>query len=216
MMDVTTLPATRRTHLGSKHTRRIRQNGQIPAIIYGHKQDPVPIALDAHEIELLLLHHSRVISVDLDSKSDQYLIKAVQYDHLDTTPIHLDLVRVDMDEKVEVEVEVVLRGTPAGAHDGGILLQQLNTVLVECTVTAIPESIKHSIIDLALGGSVHVKDLQIPAGVTVLNDPDDLIATCREPSAEVEEEAVEGEGAEGGSEPEVIGKKPDEDSSDES
>ena len=95
-MEVTTLPATRRTHLGSKHTRRIRQRGQIPAIIYGHQQAPVAIALDAHEVENLLHHHSRVIGVDLENQSDQYLIKAVQYDHLDTTPIHLDLVRVNL------------------------------------------------------------------------------------------------------------------------
>jgi len=97
-MEVAKLPAKRRTHLGSKHTRRVRQQGQIPAIIYGHNETPIPIAVDAHEVEVLLAHHSRVINIDLDNQQAQYLIKAVQYDHLDTTPIHLDLMRVNMDE----------------------------------------------------------------------------------------------------------------------
>jgi len=213
-MEVTTLPATRRTHLGTKHTRRIRQRGQIPAIIYGHQQAPVAIALDAHEVENLLHHHSRVIGVDLENKSDQYLIKAVQYDHLDTTPIHMDLVRVNLDEKVEVEVEVVLRGIAAGTHDGGMLLQPVNTVRVACVVTAIPEDIRISVAELGLGQAVYVKDLHVPDGVEVLNDPSEMIAICREPAVEVEAESAEEEVAEG-AEPAVIGKKPEEGESDE-
>ena len=205
-MENAVLPATRRTQLGTKYTRRIRQRGQIPAIIYGHKEAAIPIALDAHEVENLLHHHSRVIQVNLDNKSEQFLIKAVQYDHLDTTPIHLDLVRVDMNERVEVEVEVVLRGTPAGAHDGGVLLQPVNRVLVECVVIAIPEEIRHSVVDLGLGGTIHAKDLHLPPGVTLLTDADEMIAVCREPTAAVEEEEVEAVEGEEGGEPQVIGR----------
>jgi large subunit ribosomal protein L25 len=210
-MEATTLPATRRTHLGSKHTRRIRQRGQIPAIIYGHNEAPVPIALDAHEIENLLHHHSRVVNLELDNQATQYLIKAVQYDHLDTTPIHLDLMRVNLDEKVEVQVEVVLKGTPAGAADGGILLQNVNDVRVSCLVTNIPEELKLPVSELGLGESVYVRDIKLPDGIEMLNEPDEMIAVCREPTvaASEEEEATE-EGATEGAEPEVIGKKPEE------
>jgi len=106
-------------------------------------------------------------------------------------------------------VEVVLRGVPKGTHDGGVLLQMLNRVQVECLVTAIPEEIRLSVVELGLGESVHVSDLKVAPGVTLLNDPEDVIAICREPAAEVEEEPEEG-AAEGGAEPEVIGKKPEE------
>lgn len=208
-MEVATLPAKRRTLLGSKHTRRVRQQGQIPAIIYGHNEAPVAIAVDAHEIEVLLAHHSRVVNIDLDNQAAQYLIKAVQYDHLNTTPIHLDLMRVSADETVELEVEVVLRGVPQGVHEGGVLLQMMSRVQVECLVTAIPEEIRCSVVDLALGGAVHVSDLKTPEGVKILNDPDDLIAICREQAAEAEAAPVEGAEATS-AEPEVIGKKPEE------
>jgi large subunit ribosomal protein L25 len=208
-MEATTLPAQRRTHLGSKHTRRVRQKGQIPAIIYGHNEEPIPVALDAHELGNVLLHHSRVVSIDLDNQPAQYLIKAVQYDHLQTTPIHLDLMRVDMDEKVELEVEIVLRGMPKGAHDGGVLHQPVTRVRVACVVTAIPEEIKHSVVELGLGDMLRMRDLHVPEGVTILNEPDEVIAVCREPVTAVEVEAVEGEEPTT-AEPEVIGKKPEE------
>ncbi len=207
-MELSTLPAQRRTMLGSKHTRRVRQQGQIPAIIYGHNETPIPIAVDAHEVELLLAHHSRVLSIDLENQTGQYLIKAVQYDHLDTTPIHMDLMRVDLDEKVELEVEVTLRGVPKGAQEGGVLLQMMNRVRVACLVTAIPEEIRHSVAELTLGQTVHVSDLKVAEGVTLLNDPNDLIAICREPAAEVAGAPIEG-AEPTTAEPEVIGKKPE-------
>lgn len=213
-MQVSTLSATRRKHLGSKHTRRVRQRGQIPAIIYGHNEEPIPIALDAHDINVVLSHHARVVGIDLDRQSGQYLIKSVQYDHLQTRPIHLDLMRVDLDEKVEVEVEVVLKGTPKGAHDGGILLQPVNMIRVACVVTAIPEDIKYSVVELKLGESVKVRDLQLPEGVTALDDPEEIIAICREPAAEVEV-PVEAEAEAAPAEPEVIGKKAAEESAEE-
>jgi large subunit ribosomal protein L25 len=208
-MKVETIPATRRELLGSKHTRRVRQRGQIPAIIYGHQEEPIPIAVDAHEVSMLLSHHSRVVTIDLENQKSQYLIKAVQYDHLDTAPIHLDLMRVDMDEKIELEVEVVLRGVPKGAHEGGVLLQMLNRVRVACIVTEIPEEIRHSVVELGLDEAVHVSDLRVPEGVTILNEPNELIAICREPAAQVEVAPVEGAEAVA-AEPEVIGKKPEE------
>jgi len=205
-METMTVPAKRRTHLGSKHTRRVRQKGQIPAIIYGHNEEPIPIALDAHEIDNLLQHHARVVHIDLENQAGQYLIKSVQYDHLQTTPIHLDLMRVDLDEKVELEVEVVLRGVPKGAHDGGVLHQPITRIRIECVVTAIPDEIRHSIVELGLNEMIHVSDLHVPDGVTILNDPNDVIAVCREPAAEVEVAPVEGEQV-ATAEPEVIGKK---------
>lgn len=206
-MEVAKLPAQRRTHLGTKHTRRLRQKGQVPAVIYGHGGDAIPIALEGHEIELVLHHHSRVVNLDLEGQADQYLIKAVQYDYLGTSPIHLDLMRVSQDERVKVTAEINLRGTPKGAHDGGVLLQLIADLDIECVVTAIPDEIRASVVDLGIGDALLVKDLELPPGVTPLASPDDKVAICRLPTETVEAAPAEGEGAEGAAgEPEVIGR----------
>ena len=215
-MQEVTLPATRRTHLGTKHTRRIRHRGQIPAIIYGHGEAPEPIALEAHEIENVLHHHLRVVNVDLDGRSSQYLIKAVQYDHLGSTPIHVDLMRVGRDERVRVAVEVELRGTPRGAADGGVLVQFLNEIDVECVMTAIPEDFRPSVTNLGLGESLLVQDLQVPPGVTIMADPQEKVATCRVPTEREEVEEEEAEEAEGAEEPEVIARGKEESAKEES
>jgi large subunit ribosomal protein L25 len=215
-MEEVTLPATRRTHLGTKYTRRIRHRGQIPAIIYGHGEAPEPIALEAHEVENILHRHSRVVNVDLDGRSNQYLIKAVQYDHLGSTPIHVDLMRVGRDERVRVSVEVELRGTPRGAAEGGVLVQLLNEIDVECVMTAIPEDFRPSVTNLELGESLLVKDLETPPGVTIMAEPEEKVATCRVPIEREEVEEEEAEEAEGAEEPEVIARGKEESTKEES
>ncbi len=213
-MEVANLQATRRTQLGTKHTRRLRRSGQIPAIIYGHGEKPVSVAMDAHAFVNALHHHARVLKVQIEGAEEQYLIKAVQYDYLGTTPVHVDLMRVNLDEKVTVTVEIELRGTPVGSHEGGVLTQLLDTVEVECAVTAIPDTLRPSVADLGVNDSLLVKDLELPKGVVVLTSPEEKIATCRVPSA-VEEVSAEEEG-EGPAEPEMIGRaKEDEEKSEE-
>jgi large subunit ribosomal protein L25 len=208
------LQATRRTHLGTKHTRRARQNGQIPAIVYGHGQDPVAIALEGEFVEIALKGHARLLKVNLEGKPDQFLIKSVQYDHMGSVPIHLDLMRVDLDERVTVRVQVELRGVPKGAAEGGVLQQMIAEVELECVVTAIPEYIRHSVVDMAVNQVLHISDLRVPQGVTILDEPNAIVALCRIPT----EAPVAGEevvaGAEG-TEPEVIGRKPDEEGGEE-
>ena len=206
MMESETLSARKRSHLGTKHTRRIRNNGQIPAIIYGHGQEPIPVALDAHETQSRLLHHSRTLTLDIEGEAEQYLIKAVQYDYLGTTPIHIDLIRVDKDERVHVQVEIVLRGEPEGVHDGGVLTQLLSALEVECVLIAIPDELRPRVTHLKVGDSLLVKDLELPAGVTAISDPEEKVAICRVPTETAEEEAEGDEEGEGSTQPEVISK----------
>lgn len=213
-MEAVTLPATRRTHLGTKHTRRVRDRGQTPAVIYGHGEDPVPVVVDAHEVESLLARQSRVVTLDLEGQTEQFLIKAVQYDHLDARPIHLDLMRVDADESVQVSVEVVLRGTAAGTHEGGVLMQLITQLDIECVVTAIPDEIRCTVTHLDIGDSLVVGDLELPEGVSATVDKDEKVAICRMPTETAEEEETDAEGAEGESaQPEMIGKGKDDEAS---
>jgi large subunit ribosomal protein L25 len=210
-MEAVILRATRRERLGTRHTRRLRQQGQTPAIIYGHHEDPEAVSLEEHDVELAMQHHTRLIEVSLDGKKAPLLIKAVQYDHLGTTPIHLDLMRVDMDERVRVAVDVELRGDPQGVHEGGVLHQLLNSVEVECLVTAIPESFRPSVAHLTAGASLQVRDIELPPGVTMLTNLEERVATCSIPTAVAEEEVEVEEAEAEEAEPEVIGRARQED-----
>lgn len=203
-MELGTLKGARRSKVGTGYARRLRATGRLPAIIYGHGQHPEAVALPAHDVGVQLAHGARVLEVELDDRPNQYLIKAVQYDHLGTTPIHLDLMRVDVNEVVTVQVGIELRGTPKGASDGGILEQLMDEMEVKCLVAQIPETLHPNVSHLGVGDSLSVSDLELPEGVTPAVDGDEKIATVRLPAEEVEVEA-EGEEAEA-AQPEVIGR----------
>jgi large subunit ribosomal protein L25 len=211
-MDMGTISAEPRTNLGSKHARRMRKSGKMPAIIYGHGEKPEPITIDAHEAENLLVHHSRVIELKLNGSKMSFLIKSVQYDHLGTNPIHLDLMRVNLNERIQVNIEVELRGTAKGAEEGGVVSQILNVIEVECLITNIPESIRASIADLDINDDLLVKDLEMPEGVIAITEGDEQVAVCRVPT--LVEEAEEVEEGEVSAMPEVIGRTKDEESTD--
>lgn len=199
-----TLKATARTATGTRQTRRLRQQGMIPGIIYGHKEEPVSFAIGAHDLTQALRHGEHLIELDLDGQKGNYLIKEVQYDAFGAAVLHVDFTRVSLDESVEVTVPVILRGTPAGATEGGVVMPGLAEVEVRCLVTSIPEEIRVSVKDLKVGDVLHVADLPPIEGVTVLEAPEAIIASCQMMAEEVvEAAAAEGEEP---AQPEVIGK----------
>lgn len=204
-MEQQTLKATTRQQIGTKHTRRLRKRGELPAIIYGHGEKPEAVALSLHEVEVQLHHGARVLKLDMGSKKNQpFLIKAVQYDYLGTNPVHLDLLRVDLDEKVTVKVAIELKGTPKGISDGGVLDQTLAEIEVECLMTQIPDTLTPLVTHLGIGDVLLVGDLELPTGVTTLKGADERVAliTVLAEEPEADEEEVEGESAE----PEIIAK----------
>lgn len=210
-MNIEKIKAEQRNDLGKKKVRALRSKGRLPAVIYGHGEDPESISLNFHEVELALMHGARTLSLEMSGEESQVLIKEVQYDHLDHHPIHLDLLRVNLTEKVHVQVSIELKGEPAGAKDGGILDHLLTELDIECPVTAIPNSIVASVNGLNIGDYLRVSDLPIPDGVELETDPEEPVATVREPATEVEptEEDAQTEGEEAAL-PEVIGKKSEE------
>ena len=204
-MEMTALKAELRKAVGTHAARAARAAGVLPAIMYGHGETPEAVSLAFHEVEVALAHGARTLKVDLNGTTQQYLIKAVQYDHLSTTPIHLDLARVNVDERVRLRVGIELRGVPKGVSEGGVLEQHMADIEVECLVLEIPGTFHPFVSHLGLGQSLLVKDLVLPAGVVSLADPEDRIASVRElmeaPAAPATE-VVEGEAAE----PERIGR----------
>jgi len=199
------LKVSQRKEIGTRKVRLLREQGMIPAIIYGHRQTPVAIALNEHDIALVLQHGERVLELDVDGKKENVLIKEAQYDTFGHKLLHVDLSRVRLDERVEVTVPIVLRGTPAGARDGGVLQQTVPEVTIECLVTAIPEDLRVNVNELNIGDFFQAKNLELPQGATLQTDPDMVICTV---SVIAEEEEVAE--AEEVAEPEVIGEKPEE------
>lgn len=205
-MEAIKLKSQPRQAQGTRKARDLRKKGRLPVVIYGHGEPPEAISLDQHEVEVALKHGARTLNVEVGGQSKPYLIKEVQYDHFAETPIHIDLARVDLNERVQVRVGIELRGTPKGVSEGGVLDQSIGQIEVECLVTDIPDTLHPLVTHLALGESLYVKDLKLPAGVVALADPDDRIATVRKiveaapaaPAAEGEEAAV--------AEPERIGR----------
>lgn len=199
-----------RDRTGTRYAARVRAQGKLPAVIYGHKQDPVHIAVNASELIELLHHNAHLIEVEVAGKSEPCLVKDIQWDHLGSKIIHVDLARVDLTEEVQVEIEVELTGEAVGLKEIGALLEQShNTIQVKCRADAIPERLTHDVSELGVGDSLLVSGLTLPAGVTAVSDPDTLIAhlsVTKIEVEEVEEETV----AEGEDQPEVIGKPEDE------
>ncbi len=212
-METITLNGEPRTEVGTRVSRALRTTGNLPAIIYGHGEAPETLSLGLHDVEVALAHGARMLQVKLGSGTNLYLIKEVQYDYLDHTPIHLDLTRVDLDERVKVRIGIELRGVPKGVSEGGILDQHQADIEVECLVTEIPDTLRPVVIELALGDSLLAKDLELPSGVVLLTDSEERIATVR---ALVEApEPEEGEEAEEGTpEPKMIGRTSKEEDTD--
>jgi len=202
------IKATERPELGTRKVRRLRAKGLIPAVVYGHGEQAQSITLNEHEVELAILHGERLLELDVDGKTQNVLIKDVQYDTFGHAVLHVDLTRVDLDERVEVTVPIVLKGTPIGVTDEDGMLQQTTTeVSVECPVRAIPDEIAVTVTGLRVGDTLNVSDLPLPDGAKILDDAETHVASVRVVAEEVEEEAVvEGTGVE----PEVIGEKPEE------
>ena len=200
-----------RERTGTRYAARVRAQGKLPAVIYGHKQAPVHIAVDAKDMIELLHHNAHLIDVDVAGKSEPCLVKEIQWDHLGSKIIHVDLARVDLTEEVQVEIEVELTGEAMGLKEIGALLEQShNTIQVKCRADAIPKKLTHDISGLGVGDSLLVSGLTLPAGVTAVSAPDTLIAHLSVTKIEVEEVEEEETVAEGEDQPEVIGKPEDE------
>ncbi len=205
-MDTVTLSAERRTRIGSNAARALRNVGQVPAIIYGHGETPESVSMGLRDVEVALAHGARMLEVSIDGSKRRYLIKAVQYDHLASTPIHLDLTRFDADERVKVRIGIELRGVAKGLSEGGVLDQHMADLEVECLVTDIPETLHPLVTELGLDDSLHVSDLSLPDGVVAMAGDDERVASVRAQATTAEDEDGEEGEEKDSAEPERIGR----------
>lgn len=208
-----TLKVTARTKIGTRYAKRDREAGLIPAVIYGHKQGPVHVTVDAKTFTDILHSEAHLIDVTLDGKSEHTLIKAVQWDTFGREIIHVDLERVDLSETVEVEVELQLIGEPAALKTAGTVLDHPTTmVTISCRADSIPSHLEHSIADLGVGDPVTVADLTPPAGVKIVMPEEQLICQIVGVKGDTDDSAADD--ASEAAEPEVINKGKDEEDKD--
>ncbi len=202
MEEALVLKAEIRKQTGSKHAAKVREQRRIPAIVYGHKKEPVAISLDVRNLVERLHHGHRLMDVQIGKKRQKMIVKDLQYDYLGKDIIHVDLMRVDVTETVKVTVPIELKGTARGTHDGGIIEEQTDRLEVECKVTDIPEAIVVSVKEIGVGDTLHAGDIELPDGVKLVSDPGMLLVSCSLVAAAKSTEELE---VEAPIAPEVIG-----------
>jgi large subunit ribosomal protein L25 len=197
------LHVEKRESLGKRNNRRLRRAGRLPAILYGHGEDPVSLTLSADKLEASIRHGAKVVDLD-GAASGKALLQDVQWDTFFQNVLHVDLLRVRAGEKVKVDVPVELRGEAPGSRDGGVIELLVHSLEIEVPLDVIPDKLHLNIKHLQIGGHLTANDIiDLPPGAKILDDLDIMIVHCVQPLAEEEAEAAEEAGA---AEPEVIGK----------
>ena len=215
-MATASLTATVRDNVGTGFARKVRQTGNIPAIIYGHGREPQKLSLVARDVDRLLgtiSAASTVIELSVDGATARTLIREVQRHPVKRNIIHIDFQQLVAGEKVTVSVRIRFTGTADGVRNsGGILAETMHELSVRCDPSLIPEHVEVDVTPLTIGHSIHVRDLTLPEGVQVLDDSGATVCVCTAPAAAIEEAApAEGAAPETAAEPELIRKvKPEE------
>ena len=137
--ETPTISAERRERTGSRYARRLRQAGRLPAVVYGHRMEPLHVSVDEKELLHLIRHGSHVMTVEIDGRDrETCLVKDIQFGYLGDDVIHVDFARVNLDEEVEVLVRADFVGTPAEAHHAGAILRHEHTEIgVRCKVNQL-------------------------------------------------------------------------------
>jgi large subunit ribosomal protein L25 len=213
-MAEVTLEVTRRENTGKEVAKKLRREGKVPAVVYGGHKEPVAITVDRKAVSELVTkseHGVRSVFLLKMAGTDQQrhaMIKEITIDPISRSMKHIDFVRVVMDEKIKVTVPVHINGTAAGVKEGGLLDWQVRELHIECLPTAIPDTIEVDVTPLGGHDYYRVKDLKLPEGAKVLDDPERVVVGVTHARAEVADAAAEGTTAE----PEVIKKgKPEDD-----
>jgi len=195
-MSAEKITAESRTEFGKGAARRIRRTDKVPAVVYGHGNDPLHITLPGHETMMALKHggSNALLELDVDGKTHLALTKQVQIDPITRHLEHIDFVAVRRGEKVTVDVVVHLVGE---AVRDSLVVTENSTVSIEAEATHIPESVEIDIEGAEVGTQIHASDLKLPSGSTLLTDPETLVVniinapTAEEVEAELEEAEAE-------------------------
>ncbi len=206
-MDLIELKTTIRTTTGNGPARRLRMSGQIPAVLYGPKTEPVLLSVNKSDLELLFKKGgigqvvlNLVIQKNGETRTMPAMIKELQTHPVSRNFIHIDFYEIEMDQKITAKIPVVTTGIAKGVELGGMLQIIRRELEVECLPLEVPESIEIDISDLDIGDSIHVEKIRLEGEIKFLEDDNYTVVTILAPKLEEEEpeeeEEVEGEEAE--------------------
>ena len=212
--QTTRLNATPRSVEGSRATRRLRRSGRVPGVLYGGGEDPVAFDVDARELRHALAARGAVLELALEGQATPAVLKDSQRHPVRNETTHIDLLRVRLDVAIQAPVVLHLEGVEEapGVKEGGVLEQPVRELTVEALPTDIPEQIVFDASHLEVAATVTLAEITAPPKVTLLDDPETVVATIVAPRLEVETEeeletetelvgeegeAPEGEAAEG-------------------
>lgn len=197
-----TITVKRREATGSRASQRLRAEGHVPVVLYGHKEAVESLATPAKQIRKALEHKAKLLKLDGDV-GGQAVIQDLQWDVFHRHLLHVDLLRVDAGERVQLSVPVELKGEAAGAKEGGVVSQILTTIDVEADPANLPETLILHVDEMKIGDSMHVSQVEgMPPKGKFITDPEAVVANCVPPAGEPALDDV----AKTGEDPEVISK----------
>ena len=196
-----TLEVTLRKDTGTRAARRLRKEGHVPAVLYGHGEKCVDLTTTREAVEAMVRHGSRFVELTGAVKTAA-VVRELQWDTFGVEPVHVDFLRVSKSDRVKVKVPIDLKGECPGLRAGGVLNLVMHELEMECTADAIPDHIHAHVGHLEVGHAIKVHDLQLPAGAKALADGEETVVTCLAPVKKGEEAAP------AAAEPELIGRKP--------
>jgi large subunit ribosomal protein L25 len=199
----TKLVVKERAQLGSRDTRRLRKQGFVPGVLYGRGK-PIAICVAEPELRRALtgaagLHSILDVEIDGVDETHASILKEYQLDKVRGRVTHIDLQEVRLDRAIHASVTVHLTGgeIAPGVKEGGVLSQPLREVNVEALPLEVPEHLDLDVSQLAIGDTLRIADVHVPEGVTLLDDPETVLATVTVPTRVIEPEPEEVEGEEG-------------------
>jgi|SRR3954447_16479894 large subunit ribosomal protein L25 len=196
MADTSTLSLTARDPEGSRNARRLRRSGLVPGVIYGGGDTPTHFAVDARILRNTLARSGAILEVSLDGAAGTpVLVKDVQRHPVRGEAVHVDFLRVRMDQAIQTTVTIELVGADEapGVVEGGVLSQETREITIEALPGDIPDSIKHDVSALEMNATLALDAITVPEGVKLIDDLDTLIATITPPTLEPVEEEIETE-----------------------
>lgn len=189
--QTTALPAALRTPDGSRSARRLRRTGRVPGTVYGGGADPLSFDVDSRELRNALAQGGAVLDLQLDGDAGTpVVLKELVRHPVNGATMHVDLLRVRLDVAIQASVTVELIGAEdsPGVKEGGVVEHYTREVTVEALPTSIPDSIQHDVSQMTIGDTLLLGALAVPEGVTLVDDPETLIASLSAPRLQVEEE----------------------------
>ena len=180
-----------RDEKGTSSARRIRLKDQVPAVLYHSGLDALSLSIDKKELYKALNTGQVIFEVTVKDENQFVLVKDVQYHPVNDNIMHIDFQKVKEDEKISLEVPLRIEGEAEGVKAGGILVQIVSTITVQCKPTTIPEALIIDVNNLELNSSLSVKDIELAADVEIMTDKDLADVSVQEPKEEVVEEILE-------------------------